>query len=148
MTDPAAALQYILKKKIPGIETSSQRMPVSSTKLPEDALKTVPKVKKDCFKKLVKDNLTKLNDGEKIEVAQRLPEPTTSEKTYLVNKNKSLKKFRPVSGRPSQMKTILNEDSALDLSMGTRASIESPEKVKTILSQSSDSGWEFLERRC
>ena len=148
MTDPAEALRYILKKKIPGIETSSQRLPASSTKLPTEALEIVPLVNKPRFRKLENDSSTKFNVAEKTEVAQSTREPTTSEQTYLVNKNKSLKKFRPVLARPSQMKTVLNEDSALDLSMKTCASIESPGKVKTILSQSSDSGWEFLNIRC
>ena len=143
MTDPAEALRYILKKKIPGCENSSPRMAASSTKLPEKALEIVPLDKKDCFDKLEKNKSVKLNVAEN---SQNVLEPTTSEQMFLINKNKSLKNLQFVSGKPSQ-KSNLSEDIALDLTVGG-SRIKSPGKEKIIISQSSDGGWEFLDKRC
>ena len=151
VTDPAEALRYILKKNIiPGNGTSSQRMPASSTKLPKNALKIVPLAKNNYFGKIGDENSIKMKVAEKMgdepmEESHNVPEPTIPEQTFLVNNNKSLKSFQSVSKKPSQ-KSSSSEDTILDLSIGSRS--KSLEKEKASSSQSSDNGWDFLEKPC
>ena len=119
-------------------------MPASSTKLPEKALKIVPLVKKNFSWKISNENTMKLKVAEKTEESQNVPVPTTPEHIFLTNKNKSLKFFQSVSEKPFQ-KSNLSED-VLDLSVASRT--KSPEKKITSSSQSSDRGWDFLEKPC
>ena len=85
----------------------------------------------------------KLSAANKTEKLQNVPEPITSEQMFLVNKNKSLNDFQSVPGIPPY-KYNLNEDNPLDLSTGI--SHKSPKNKESTLPQSSDSGWDFLEK--
>ena len=125
-------------------------MPASSTKLPEKALKIVPLAKNNCFGKIGDENSMKLKAAEQMgdepmKESQNVLEPTTYEQVFLVNKNKSLKFSQSVSEKPSQ-KSNFSKDVVLDLTVCKR--INSPEKEKASSSQSSDNGWEFLEKPC
>ena len=136
-------MKRILNKKIPGFKTNFHKLPASSTKLPENALAVIPLTKKDGFAKLENNSLMKLSAANKTEKLQNVPEPITSEQMFLVNKNKSLNDFQSVPGIPPY-KYNLNEDNPLDLSTGI--SHKSPKNKESTLPQSSDSGWDFLEK--
>ena len=101
--------------------------------MPEKALTVTPLAKKECFAKPENDNSV-------TEKSQNVSELNTSEQTYLINKNKTLK-VQSELGKPPQ-KSNLNEDKVLDLSTGFRQKF--PENKKSTLPQNSDGGWDFL----
>ena len=121
------------KNIIPGNENSSQRMPASSTKLPEKALKIVPLVKKNNFQEVEKNNSMNLDVAEKTE-----DKVVESQQIYLVNRKKD---SQTISVKPSQESFV---DEALDLSAKIKVTndVTIPRQKKL----NSDGGWEFLKK--
>ena len=111
--------------------------------MPEKALTVTPLAKKDSFANFDNDNSMNLSVAKKTEDLQDEPKLISSEQTYLINKNKSLNDFQSESRQPSN-KSNFDEDNPLDLSTGT--SHKSPKNKKLSLKQSSDGGWDFLEK--